>query len=183
MSIENGNTKQELLQPFNYYDKDHGGDVEAVFIELREPKACHRKQAAKIRQIAMLACLGFESVVEKLGGKNKKKKDDESIGEELTLLKDSVEEIESDTDNLVSVLGLALPACEDISLDELIDLWIEMATESSKPIAMVDNKYALTKVHIDRMSFEDLLGVVVRWTAFFGMPPEMQKAFTEEQPE
>ena len=175
MSIENGIAKHELLKPFKYHDKDRGGDVDATFIELREPDYFHSKQSFAIQQMVTRLMMEIQQM----------QSQQPTYGEEVKPLHEVSEQIESESDALAEAISVGLMMSKEVDAGEFVEKWVEMAcnTSARKNIAMIDGKYALRQVHIEQMSPDDVLGSAVRWAAFFGMPAQMRGLVSGEQSE
>lgn len=179
-SIENGVTEYKILRPFKYYCKDAGAEIEASFITLHEPDFSNMKPHLKLQQLTTRLMLEAAELA------NKKKKDDETeeefktekAGTEAKPLHEQVDKSEDKPDDMVKAVHAALMMSETVDASDMVSMFIKMVDNSNakKPVAKIDGKYSLTRVHVERMANNDVLGVAMRWCAFFAMPDFLQNS-------
>jgi hypothetical protein len=106
------------------------------------------------------------------------KQNADMAGEETPALHDAVDEIEEQAAEMEQAINMALMMSKTVDAGEFVDVWVEAATlgGAKKNLVLVDGSVPLNKVHVARMSPNDVLGAAVRWASFFGMPPQMQNA-------
>ncbi len=163
MSIETGVTEYNLSRPFTYYCKDFGGETEARVITLHEPDFSNVKSHLKLQQMTTRLIMETQKIQKKINS---------DFGVESPPLHEIADDIEEEAEKHSELIGGILMMCDSVDPYEFVDLFIAMIEnpKAKKPVAKVDGKYALTKVHIERMDNNDVLGVACRWCAFFAMP-------------
>lgn len=187
MSIENGVTEYKLLRPFEYYCNEDKMDKEAYEIVLREPCPEVQNEFFCIQQLVTSIFLEINSSdqVKSLISDSKSESEDFVLesGEEVKPIHEMSSDEKEGMKDMGNMLKLGLMMSQKVNAGTFVELFKKIATNkhASKPIAMIDGKVSLTRVHLSRMHPNDVLGIAAEWCGFFAMPDFLMNRESAEQ--
>ena len=171
MSIRTGTTDYYLKRPFPYKNPASTKPIDATFITLREPTADHQEgfwimrqyiRRAEVSAMKLLSVVQDSSVSEIIGSQTEKFHNTVDRIEE----EDSADE--SKNDEGFSTIILA----GEVDIVKFMNTFKKMVTTNArKSLALVDGEESvpLNAALMGKMNPDDLLGLAIRWCAFFIM--------------